>query len=86
MAPPTCAAGQAGAAAVDQALNPRVAALKPSKTMALTDLALALREQVRAFHANTNSVRQKFSLPNMNAKLPKLVNAPLLKASADSLR
>lgn len=29
---------------VDQTLNPRVAALKPSKTMALTDLARSLRE------------------------------------------
>ena len=29
---------------VDQALNPRVAALKPSKTMALTDLARSMRE------------------------------------------
>eukprot|EP00238_Polyblepharides_amylifera_P000156 CAMPEP_0196572308 /NCGR_PEP_ID=MMETSP1081-20130531/2381_1 /TAXON_ID=36882 /ORGANISM="Pyramimonas amylifera, Strain CCMP720" /LENGTH=420 /DNA_ID=CAMNT_0041889585 /DNA_START=56 /DNA_END=1318 /DNA_ORIENTATION=+ len=30
---------------VDQSLNPRVAALQPSKTMALTDLARALKEQ-----------------------------------------
>ena len=30
---------------VDQTLNPRVAALKPSKTMALTDLATSLREK-----------------------------------------
>lgn len=30
--------------AVDTTLNPRVAALKPSKTMALTDLATSLRE------------------------------------------
>jgi aspartate/glutamate/aspartate-prephenate aminotransferase len=30
---------------VDQTLNPRVAALKPSKTMALTDLATSLKEQ-----------------------------------------
>jgi aspartate/glutamate/aspartate-prephenate aminotransferase len=30
---------------VDQTLNPRVASLKPSKTMALTDLATTLREQ-----------------------------------------
>lgn len=29
---------------VDQTLNPRVAALKPSKTMALTDLARSLKE------------------------------------------
>ena len=29
---------------VDQVLNPRVAALKPSKTMALTDLARGMRE------------------------------------------
>ena len=29
---------------VDQALNPRVAALKPSKTMVLTDLARSMRE------------------------------------------
>ncbi len=32
---------------VDQTLNPRVAALKPSKTMALTDLARQLRESGR---------------------------------------
>lgn len=32
---------------VDQGLNPRVAALKPSKTMALTDLARQLRESGR---------------------------------------
>ena len=32
---------------VDQTLNPRVAALKPSKTMALTDLAQQLRESGR---------------------------------------
>eukprot|EP00242_Pyramimonas_sp_CCMP2087_P010293 CAMPEP_0198212326 /NCGR_PEP_ID=MMETSP1445-20131203/25653_1 /TAXON_ID=36898 /ORGANISM="Pyramimonas sp., Strain CCMP2087" /LENGTH=457 /DNA_ID=CAMNT_0043886745 /DNA_START=146 /DNA_END=1519 /DNA_ORIENTATION=+ len=30
---------------VDQSLNPRVAALRPSKTMALTDLARALKEK-----------------------------------------
>jgi aspartate/glutamate/aspartate-prephenate aminotransferase len=30
---------------VDQTLNPRVAALKPSKTMALTDLATSLKEK-----------------------------------------
>ncbi len=38
--------------AVDQTLNPRVAGVKPSKTMALADLATTLREQgkdVRAF-------------------------------------
>jgi len=29
---------------VDQTLNPAVAALKPSKTMALTDLARQMRE------------------------------------------
>lgn len=47
MAPLACAsAGTAnGASAVDLTLNPRVAALKPSKTMALTDLARSLREQ-----------------------------------------
>ena len=47
MAPLACAsAGTAnGAPAVDLTLNPRVAALKPSKTMALTDLARSLREQ-----------------------------------------
>jgi bifunctional aspartate aminotransferase and glutamate/aspartate-prephenate aminotransferase len=47
MAPPACASmGTASdAPAVDLTLNPRVAALKPSKTMALTDLAHALREQ-----------------------------------------
>lgn len=33
------------AASVDTALNPRVASLKPSKTMALTDLATKLREE-----------------------------------------
>ena len=33
--------------AVDIALNPRVAALKPSKTMALTDLATRLKEEGR---------------------------------------
>jgi bifunctional aspartate aminotransferase and glutamate/aspartate-prephenate aminotransferase len=32
-------------AAVDQALNPAVAALRPSKTMALTDAARELKEQ-----------------------------------------
>ena len=31
-------------AEVDQSLNPRVAALRPSKTMALTDLARAMKE------------------------------------------
>ncbi|KAF5840053.1 pyridoxal phosphate-dependent transferase [Dunaliella salina] len=31
--------------AVDQTINPAVAALKPSKTMALTDLALSMKEQ-----------------------------------------
>lgn len=47
MAPPACATtGTAnGASTVDLTLNPRVAALKPSKTMALTDLARSLREQ-----------------------------------------
>ena len=32
---------------VDQTLNPRVASLKPSKTMALTDLATKLKEEGR---------------------------------------
>ncbi len=35
---------EAMTSAVDTTLNPRVAALKPSKTMALTDLATSLRE------------------------------------------
>jgi bifunctional aspartate aminotransferase and glutamate/aspartate-prephenate aminotransferase len=35
----------ANAPSVDQTLNPRVAALKPSKTMALTDLATSLKER-----------------------------------------
>lgn len=48
MAAPAHASAANGAAAmVDQTLNPRVAALKPSKTMALTDLARALREEGR---------------------------------------
>jgi aspartate/glutamate/aspartate-prephenate aminotransferase len=38
-------ASAAAAGEVDQTLNPRVAALKPSKTMALTDLATSLKEQ-----------------------------------------
>lgn len=37
-------AGAMKACAVDQTLNPVVAALKPSKTMALTDLAQAMKE------------------------------------------
>jgi hypothetical protein len=36
---------QAHGAGVDQTINPAVAALKPSKTMALTDLALTTKEQ-----------------------------------------
>lgn len=32
------------AAQVDQTLNPRVASLRPSKTMALTDLARSMKE------------------------------------------
>ena len=32
-----------GAPQLDMSLNPRVAALKPSKTMAITDLATALK-------------------------------------------
>lgn len=39
------AAADAAAVEVDTTLNPRVAALKPSKTMALTDLATRLREE-----------------------------------------
>jgi aspartate/glutamate/aspartate-prephenate aminotransferase len=39
------AAGAGGAPAFDAAINPRVAALRPSKTMALTDLALSLKAQ-----------------------------------------
>jgi len=35
----------AAAGEVDQTLNPRVAALRPSKTMALTDLATSLKQQ-----------------------------------------
>lgn len=31
--------------AVDLTINPAVSALKPSKTMALTDLALSMKEQ-----------------------------------------
>lgn len=48
MASSTSAAPAAAAAAtsgVDQTLNPRVASLKPSKTMALTDLATRLKEE-----------------------------------------
>jgi aspartate/glutamate/aspartate-prephenate aminotransferase len=37
-------AGAMRACAVDQTLNPVVSALKPSKTMALTDLAQAMKE------------------------------------------
>ncbi len=33
------------ATGVDQTLNPQVACLKPSKTMALTDLATSLKEK-----------------------------------------
>lgn len=39
------AAPSSTAAGVDTTLNPRVASLKPSKTMALTDLATKLREE-----------------------------------------
>ena len=39
------AATAAPTSAVDPTLNPRVAALKPSKTMALTDLATSLKEK-----------------------------------------
>jgi aspartate/glutamate/aspartate-prephenate aminotransferase len=35
----------AGAVSVDQTLNPAVASVKPSKTMALTDLATSMKEQ-----------------------------------------
>ena len=38
------AAAPAAVMEVDQTLNPAVAALKPSKTMALTDLARQMRE------------------------------------------
>lgn len=38
-------ASSAPAVVVDTTLNPRVAALKPSKTMALTDLATRLKEE-----------------------------------------
>lgn len=38
-------ASDTAAAAVDTTLNPRVASLKPSKTMALTDLATRLKEE-----------------------------------------
>lgn len=41
------APSQQAAAGVDQTLNPRVASLKPSKTMALTDLATRLKEEGR---------------------------------------
>jgi bifunctional aspartate aminotransferase and glutamate/aspartate-prephenate aminotransferase len=44
MASPSAAPSVNGAAAVDTGLNPLVAALKPSKTMALTDLARSMRE------------------------------------------
>jgi aspartate/glutamate/aspartate-prephenate aminotransferase len=39
------ATADAPAVALDTSLNPRVAALKPSKTMALTDLATKLKEE-----------------------------------------
>lgn len=39
------AAGAAQGAEVDQTLNPLVAGLKVSKTMALTDMASSMREQ-----------------------------------------
>ncbi|KAI3433551.1 hypothetical protein D9Q98_003362 [Chlorella vulgaris] len=41
----TAMASDTAAAAVDTTLNPRVASLKPSKTMALTDLATRLKEE-----------------------------------------
>jgi hypothetical protein len=37
--------GAAVSQAVDRSLNPLVAACKPSKTVALTDLALSLKQQ-----------------------------------------
>ena len=43
-APPVVAASAAMEPVVDQTLNPRVAALKPSKTMALTDLGRQMKE------------------------------------------
>lgn len=43
-APPTASA-ESSSTALDLALNPRVSSLKPSKTMALTDLATSLREK-----------------------------------------
>ena len=45
MPPPAAAAAAGAAPAFDAAINPRVAALRPSKTMALTDLALSLKAQ-----------------------------------------
>lgn len=41
----SAAAPAESSAAVDTTLNPRVACLKPSKTMALTDLATSLKEK-----------------------------------------
>lgn len=38
-------AGNTIACAVDQTLNPLVSSVKPSKTMALTDLASSMREE-----------------------------------------
>ena len=43
-APRILAAASAMDVEVDQTLNPRVAALKPSKTMALTDLGRQMKE------------------------------------------
>ncbi len=60
----------AAAVAFDTTLNPRVAALKPSKTMALTDLATRLKEEgadIIGLAAGEPDVRQQSGIPSLLA-------------------
>jgi bifunctional aspartate aminotransferase and glutamate/aspartate-prephenate aminotransferase len=59
---------------VDQTLNPRVAALKPSKTMALTDLATSLKEK------GVDIIGLAAGEPDFDTP------APIIEAGIDALR
>ena len=64
----------ASSSKVDQTLNPRVASLKPSKTMALTDLASSLREK------GVDIIGLAAGEPDFDTP------APIIEAGIDALR
>jgi aspartate/glutamate/aspartate-prephenate aminotransferase len=70
----SAAANGAAAPSVDQALNPLVAGLRPSKTMALSDLAASMRE------AGADVISLAAGEPDFDTP------APIIEAGIEALR